>query len=310
VLSGSSVGHKEGVISLKPEGLIVPLITPLYPDETLDEASLERLVEHVITGGVDSIFVLGSCGEFPGLDDATRERLLQAVCEQARGRVSVLVGISEAGTRRTIERGKQLARLGIDAVVATAPFYYVHTQEELVTHFTAIAHAVDAPVVIYNIPQMVKVSIETETVRQLAEVSGIIGLKDSAENMIKFQEFLSLRAAHPDFRVCQGAELLTAASLVQGADGAVLGLANVAPRLCHDLCDAAESGNLPQAWALQKQLRQLYPIYEQGETWLAGLKAAVSELGLCGPTATAPFRPLTDAQRGRLRQILMELELM
>ncbi len=294
---------------MKPEGLIVPLITPLCPDESLDEASLERLVEHVIAGGVDSIFVLGSCGEFPGLGDAVKERLLQVVCEQAKGRGSVLAGIGDTGTRRTIERGRRLARLGADAVVVTAPFYYVHTQEELVAHFTAIARAVGAPIVLYNIPQMVKVSIEPETVRQLAEVPGIIGLKDSAENMIKFQEFLGLQATYPDFSVCQGAELLAAASLVQGADGVVLGLANVAPRLCRDLYDTAKSGDLSQAWALQKQLRQLYSIYEQG-AWLAGLKAAVSELGLCGPTVTAPFGPPTDEERGRIRQILIKLELL
>lgn len=294
---------------MKLEGLIVPLITPLCSDESLDEASLERLVEHVITGGVDSIFVLGSCGGFPGLDDAARERLLQVVCEQARGRASVLAGIGDTGTRRTIERGKRLARLGADAVVVTAPFYYIHTQEELVAHFTGIARAVDAPVVLYNIPQMVKVFIEPETVRQLAEVPGIIGLKDSAENMIKFQEFLGLHAAHPDFSVFQGAELLAAASLVQGADGVVLGLANVAPRLCRDLYDTAKFGHLPQTWALQKRLRHLYSIYEQG-AWLAGLKAAVSELGLCGPMVMAPFRPPTDEERGRIRQTLMELELL
>jgi len=290
-------------------GLIVPLITPICSDESLDEAGLEQVVEYVIAGGVDGIFVLGSSGEFPGLNDATRERLVQAVCEQVKGRVPVLAGIADAGTRRTIQRGKRVAQLGADAIAVTAPYYYIHAQEELVAHFTAIARAVDAPAVLYNIPQMVKVSIEPETVCRLVEVPGIVGLKDSAGDMAKFQAFLDLRVGHQDFAVCQGTEAMAAISLVRGADGVVLGLANIAPRLCRDLCDAAQSGHLSEAWALQKRLMQLSSIYAH-ESWLAGLKAAASELGLCGPTVTAPFKPLAEAQLGRVRETLVELELL
>ncbi len=295
---------------MKIEGLVVPLITPLRKDESLDEVGLERLVAHVMAGGVNSIFVLGSCGEFPALEDSTRERLVQCVCQQTNGRVSVLAGIADTSTRRTIERGKRLARLGADGVVVTAPYYYAHTQEELIAHFSNIAHAVDAPVFLYNIPRMVNDSIEPETVHQLAQVPGIIGLKDSAENMIKFQQFLAVHATHPEFGVYQGAELLAAQSVALGADGVVMGLANVVPGLCLEVYNAARSGDFSQAWTVQKRLMELSAVHEQGSSWLAGLKAAVSALGLCGRTTIAPFEPLTDQQYGCVRQILMELELL
>ena len=202
---------------MKLEGLIVPLITPLNPDESLDEAGLERMVEYVIKGGVSGIFVLGSSGEFPGLSDTTKQRLVRAVKAQIGDRdVSLLVGIARAGTRHTLNEGRTLAPLGADAIVVTAPYYFWYSQAELIKHFFTIARGLDVPTVLYNIPSMVKMSLEPDTVARLAEEPSIIGLKDSAGDMTRFQKYIDIARQNSHFDICQGAEKTVADSVLAG----------------------------------------------------------------------------------------------
>ncbi len=286
---------------MKLEGIIVPLITPLTSDEMLDLPGLERLVEHVIAGGVSAIFLLGSSGEGPVLADSLRERLLQAVSEQVDGRVPILLGIPAPGTRQVIEIASRLLRLGGDAIVLVAPYYYPQTQAEVIAHVSAVATSQNVPTVVYNIPQMVKTIIEPETVAQLAELPEVVAIKDSLGDMTRFQRLLAIQNKRPDFSVCQGAEGVVALSLIRGGNGAVLGLANVAPALCQELYDAAKSGNLKRAWELQEQLLTLWRIHTHGQ-WLPCLKMAASQLGLCAPFASAPFAPLDHQAIANIRR--------
>ncbi len=283
---------------MKLEGVIVPLITPLRPDESLDEPGLERLVEHVIAGGVCGIFVLGSSGEGPSLPLPVKERLVRAVSQQAKGRVPVLVGVFGVGTERTIEEATRLTRQGGDAIVVTVPYYFSHTQEEIATHIIAVARSQEVPTMVYNIPQMVKTIIEPATLGQLAAVPQVIGVKDSQGDMVRFQEILKFQC--DGFSVYQGAEGVAALSVARGARGAVLGLANVAPKLCCDLVAAARSAQLARAWELQDRLMTLWKLHTHGQ-WLPCLKAAVSLLGICGPTVAAPFAPVSEAGLAAIR---------
>ncbi len=278
---------------MKLDGIIVPLITPLKPDESLDEAGLEKMVEHVVNGGVSGIFLLGSCGEGPAVMPETQDRLVQRVSALAKGKVPVLVGAPSVGTKQTLSIAKRLLRQGGDYLVLVAPFYFSHTQEELVSHFTAIAGQVDAPVMLYNIPQMVKTILEPETVALTAEIPNVVAIKDSWGDMTRFQRLLAIKKQRPDFGVYQGAEGVVALSIARGANGGVLGLSNVAPRLCSDLYAAARANDLARAWTLQEQLMTLSKLYTHGQ-WLSCLKAALSLLGLCGRTAAAPFPALAD----------------
>ena len=285
---------------VKLDGIIVPLITPLTSDETLDEHGLERVVEHVIGGGCSAIFVLGSSGEGPALSLAVKERLVRAVSEQAKGRVPVLVGVFGVGTRDTVALAKQLTRQGGDAVVAVAPYYFALTQNEIAAHIASIARSQDVPTMVYNIPQAVKTIIEPETVERLADIPEIIAIKDSLGDMTRFQRLLATRAMRPDWGVYQGAEGVATISLVRGANGCVLGLANIAPKLCCDLFAAARAGNLPRAWALQERLMRLWQLHTHGQ-WLACLKMGVSQLGLCEATITAPFEALEESAIAAIR---------
>jgi 4-hydroxy-tetrahydrodipicolinate synthase len=289
---------------VKLDGIIVPLITPLKKDESLDEAGLEKMVEHVISGGVSGIFLLGSCGEGPAIMADTQEQLVRRVSVLAKGRVPVLVGAPGAGTQQTIVTTRRLMRQGGDYVVCVAPFYFSHSQDEQFAHFAAIAGQSPAPLMLYNIPQMTKTLIEPETVARLAEVPNIVAIKDSFGDMARFQRVVAIKKQHPDFGVYQGAEAVAALSMVRGANGCVLGVANVAPRLCCDLYAAVHAGDLARAWVLQEQLVLLMRLYTHG-TWLSCLKASLNVLGLCGATASAPFSALSADATAALRKDLV-----
>jgi 4-hydroxy-tetrahydrodipicolinate synthase len=276
---------------LKLDGIIVPLITPLKSDETLDERGLAKLVEHVIAGGVSGIFVLGSSGEGPALLDETKERLVRAVSEQCKGRKPVLVGAFGVGTRQTIDLAKRLLKQGGDAVVVNAPFYFALNQGEIAAHVVNVARALDAPTMFYNIPQMSKTITEPATVARMAETREIIAVKDSWGDLTRFQNLLAIKRTRPEFEVYQGAEGVAALSIVRGANGAVLGLANVAPKLCCDIYAAARGGDWTHAWQLQERLMTLWQLHSHGQ-WLPCLKLAVSQLGICERYTAAPFTTL------------------
>ena len=277
---------------MKLDGIIVPLITPLKSDEAIDEPGLEKLVEHVIAGGVSGIFLLGSSGEGPALSDAVKERLVRLVATQAKNRVAVLVGAFSVGTRQTIDLARRLLQNGGDVAVLVAPFYFSQTQDEIAAHISTVARALDVPTMFYNIPQMVKTMIEPETAAKIAQTHEVIAIKDSWGDMTRFQRTLAIKHTRPDFGVYQGAEGVAALSIARGANGAVLGLANVAPKLCVDLYNAAKSGDLERAWKLQEQLMVLWQLHTHGQ-WLPCLKMAVNQLGICEPHASAPFTPIT-----------------
>ncbi len=290
-------------------GVIVPLLTPLTPGGDLDEDSLVRLIDHTVEGGVAAILLLGSTGEAPTIRPAERERLVRLATGIVRGRVPLLAGVIEAGTDLAVESACRYQQAGADAVVPTAPMYFRHSQQELARHFAAVAETVDVPVFVYNIPPLVKVTLTPELIADLARVPRIGGLKDSEGNLDVFQRYLAVREAVDGFQVWQGAEAVAAISVVRGADGVILGLANVAPRLATALYEAAARRDLAAAWALQDQLMTLFAI-QRHRSFLAGLKAAASLLGLCTDTLSRPFESLDGEQVERVRETLVSLGLL
>jgi len=285
------------------KGVIVPLLTPLLANGGIDEKGLAQLVEYVIEGGVSAIFLLGSCGEFPALTTEEKIQVVKLTKRYAQGSVPILVGVGETKTRRAVILSEKIVEAGADTLVASAPFYYHYTQNELLSHFTTIARATEVPLLLYNIPQLVSHTLAPETVAHLADVENIIGLKDSAGDIDVFQSYLNVKREHPNFGIYQGAEPVAAVSLVRGAYGVVLGLANLAPKLCTSLYTTAKEDNLSALWDLHDELIQLR-VVQNHKSWLTGLKTAVSLLGICGPMVSAPFEPLTTAQVASVRQIM------
>jgi 4-hydroxy-tetrahydrodipicolinate synthase len=283
-------------------GIVPPLATPLTDDERLDEAGLRRLVDYVLKGGVGALFVMGSTGEFACLPADTRRRAIEVVVEQTAGRVPVLAGCSDAATAMSVARARDAQAVGADALVATLPYYFKPSPAEMVVHMRAIAEATDLPLILYNIPSTTKGFLAADTVVELSDHPKIIGVKDSSEDFNNFQKLLAAFRDRPDFRVFQGSEAQAGVSLLWGANGAVLGIANLLPELCVALYNAARAGNIAETIRLQRDISFADRIrFHPGSSPLGGLKAGLELVGVCGPRLTSPIPLVTDSARQAIR---------
>lgn len=288
-------------------GIIPPLATPLHADESVDEPALRRLVQHVLRGGVHGLFVMGSTGEFAALADHERRRAIEIVVDEVKGRLPVFAGVGDSSTRRALLRVEEAQNLGVDALVAILPYYHaVNNMQEAKAHFEAIVKASSLPVLLYNIPQRVGVSLTLEAISELRELPQVVGIKDSSEDFNQFQEIV--RTGSAAFRVFQGSELQAAVSLLLGAHGAVLGIANLAPRLCVALYDAARDDNLERVRELNRALLELNRIYWfEGTSPIGGLKAALEMTGICQAFCARPMSQADTHARARIEAELKRL---
>jgi len=285
-----------------PGAIVCPLVTPLTAHGALDEKVLRELIDALVPD-LDGLFVLGSSGELAFLPDAVAEQVARSAVDQVAGRIPVYVGVGDTGTQRTLERAARLAEAGPDFVVVTTPFYYaLESDAAIVGHFSAIADAAAAPVVLYNIPQHTHSRLSPAAVRTLAGHPNIAGLKDSAGDWFAFEQFLAAR--DDGFRVMQGREQLAAISLWAGADGVISAVANVAPRLLRELASAVSDGRpRRETLALQATIGELAAVFEQGH-WLAGLKCALGTLGWPVGDPGRPIPPYDETQRAAVAAIV------
>jgi 4-hydroxy-tetrahydrodipicolinate synthase len=294
-------------------GILPPLATPLLEDDRLDLAGLERLVEHVLAGGVHGLFVLGTTGEGPSLTYRLRRELIERVGELVAGRVPILVGITDTSFTEAIGLAEWSADCGAAAVVVAPPYYFAHSQGELIDFIRRLAGAVELPLFLYNIPSHTKVHIESDTVARLLDVPAVVGLKDSSAQMIHFHRVRQLTADRPDFTLLMGPEELLAEGVLLGAHGGICGGSNLAPRLYVDLYDAASRDDLGTVRKLHDRVMRisslLYSIGPASSSYLRGLKCALSCVGLCHDHLAGPFRPFGPAERKLVLERLEQLGL-
>jgi dihydrodipicolinate synthase/N-acetylneuraminate lyase len=290
-------------------GIIPPLVTPLRDRDELDAAGLERLIEHVLAGGVRGLFLLGTTGEGPALSYRLRAELIDRGCRQVAGRVPVLVGVSDPSFVETVRLAERAAAAGAQAVVLAPPYYFPLGQAELASYVVRVAAAVRLPIFLYNLPSFTKVAFEPDTVARLLDVPGVVGLKDSGGDMIYFHTVRQLAAARPDFTVLIGPEELLAESVVLGGHGGVCGGANMAPRLYVDLYEAARAGDATRVRELHARVMRISTsIYSAGV--VRGLKCALGCLGLCDDFVAEPFERIDGPERERIRHHLRDLILL
>jgi 4-hydroxy-tetrahydrodipicolinate synthase len=294
-------------------GIVPPIVTPLSDRDTLDAAGLERLVEHILSGGVQGLFVLGTTGEGPSLSYRLRCQMIDRVCEQVAARVPVLVGISDTSLVESVNLAEYAADAGARAVVLAPPYYYPAGQAELIGYIEQIAAELPLPVLLYNMPSHTKISFEPRTVRRLMEISNVIGLKDSSADMIYFHELRRLAEERADWSLLIGPEELLAEAVLLGAHGGVSGGANLCPRLYVDLYQAASRGDTARVAELHAKVMQIhqtiYSVAGHGAAPIAGLKCALACLGVCNDFMAEPFHRLGDDERQLIRKHLAELEL-
>ncbi|MDI3384899.1 dihydrodipicolinate synthase family protein [Streptomyces sp. B-S-A8] len=292
-------------------GVVPPVCTPLTPDGEVDTASLARLVEHLVGGGVHGLFALGSTSEVAYLTDVQRATALEAVVTAAAGRVPVLAGVIDTTTARVVEHARTAERLGADALVATAPFYTRTHATEIAGHFRALRAAVDLPLFAYDIPVAVHSKLTPDLVRELAGDGTLAGLKDSSGDEGSLRRLLvelggregRATGPAPHFAVLTGSELTVDAALLAGCDGVVPGLGNVDPAGYVRLYEAARAGDLELAAKEQERLVGLFGMVDCGpeadmgrsSSALGSFKAALWLLAVIGHRGTArPQIPLSD----------------
>jgi 4-hydroxy-tetrahydrodipicolinate synthase len=291
-----------GDAGARPAGIVCPRATPLRPDGRLNEPVLRSLIDALVPD-LDGLFVLGSSGELTWLADDVAADVARVAVEHVARRIPVYVGVGDTGLQRTLHRAARLGEAGADYLVVAPPFYYAVTSESgLVDHFSEIADAAPAPVVLYNIPQNTHLPLTPSAVRTLAVHPKIVGMKDSAGDWFAFEQFLGLR--DDGFSVLQGREQLAAASLWAGADGVISGIANIAPRLLGALATAIrEERPRGESLALQASISELAGVFEQGY-WLAGLKCALTTLGWDVGEPSRPIPPYDASQRAAVEAIM------
>jgi dihydrodipicolinate synthase/N-acetylneuraminate lyase len=295
-------------------GIIPPLVTPLRGADELDVLGFDRLIEHVLEGGVNGLFLLGTTGEGPALSQRLRAEVIDAGCRRVAGRVPVLVGITDPSFAETLRLARRAAAAGAQALVLAPPYYFPIDQPELRGYVKRVANAVALPVFLYNLPSFTKVPFEPETVGQLLGIPNVVGLKDSGGDMGYLHAVRQLAAARPDFTVLIGPEELLAEAVLLGAHGGVCGGANLAPRLYVDLYNAARTGDVARVRELHAKVMRIattiYSVGSRSAGVIQGLKCALSYLGICDDFVAEPFRRLEGPQRDRVRAALVELGLL
>lgn len=286
-------------------GIFPPIFTPLTDDEQVDHASLRKLVDWVIAGGVHGVWVTGTTGEFPCIDERQRAAAVATAVEATAGRVPVVAGIGDCGTMLAVRHGLAARAAGVDAVALTPPHYYVNSQEELLTHYRVVREKVDLPLLAYNIPQNVKVALDVKTVLTLAEEGTIVGIKDSQNNLDWFRQVMvGTRRMGCGFRGFLGTRFLVDAGLVVGAHGAIPSISNVAPAVASTIYESGMRGDWATAARAQEQLGAL----AQRLPALPMMKGALKVLGVLeSARMTLPFRTVTTADEERIKAILDEV---
>ena len=283
-------------------GSIVALVTPMLEDGSVDYPTLRKLIDWHIAEGTDCIGVVGTTGESPTVNVEEHQEIIRVAVEQAAGRVPIMAGCGANSTAEAIELARYAKKVGAHCQLQVVPYYNKPTQEGQYQHFKAIAEAVgDLPMVLYNVPGRSVADMLHDTVLRLAQVPGIVGIKEATGNIERAQWLI--RDVPKGFAVYSGDDPTAVALMLCGGQGNISVTANVAPRLMHELCVAAIAGDVKKAMEIQFKLM---PVHKQlfVEANPIPVKWAAARMGLCGGTLRLPMTPLSKANEPVVEQAL------
>ena len=289
------------------------MVTPLKDWDTLDNQGIEKLINHILKGGVHGLFVLGTTGEAPSLSHQLRKEVIKRTLDQVGTKVPVLVGITDTSFIETINIAEFAAEAGASAVVLAPPYYFPAGQFELIEYIEHLEQRLPLPLFLYNMPSHTKMIFEPETVKKASELPGVIGLKDSSGNMVYFHQLQQLFRDQDDFKLFVGPEELLGETLVLGGHGGVCGGANLIPELYVSMYETSKGGDLKKMGELHERIMQvsssIYSVGKYKSSYLKGLKCALSIMDLCNDFMAEPFHKFRETERGIIRQHLIELGL-
>ena len=283
-------------------GSIVALATPLHPDGSVDYPTLRKLVDWHVAEGTDCIGVVGTTGESPTVNVEEHCEIIRVSVEQAAKRVPIMAGCGANSTAEAIELAKFARQVGADCQLQVVPYYNKPTQEGQYLHFKAIAEATgDLPCILYNVPGRTVADMLHATVMRLAQIPGIVGIKEATANIERAQWLI--KESPKGFAVYSGDDATAVALMLCGGHGNVSVTANIAPKLMHELCAAAVAGDAKIAMALQMKLLPLHKhLFVEANP--IPIKWAMARMGLCGPTLRLPMTPLEASNEAILEGAL------
>ena len=288
-------------------GSIVALVTPMLDDTQVDYDGLRRLIDWHIAEGTDCIGVVGTTGESPTLSVEEHWEIIRVAVEHAKGRVPIMAGSGANATSEAIEHSRYAKKVGAACTLSVVPYYNKPSQEGIYRHFKAIAEAVDIPMVLYNVPGRTVADLSVETTLRLAQVPGIIGIKEASGDIER--ACWLIKQAPKGFAIYSGDDPTAVALMLLGGHGNVSVTANVAPKAMHQLCMAALEGRVRQATELHMKLLSLHKnLFIEPSP--AATKWAMAKLGLCGAALRLPMTPLTPAGQAVVEQSLRDAGLL
>ena len=284
-------------------GSIVALITPMLEDGSVDYAALRRLIDWHVAEGTDCVGVVGTTGESPTVTVEEHCEIIRVSVGHAKGRIPVMAGTGGNSTAEAIELSRYALKVGADCTLSVVPYYNKPSQEGIYRHFKAIAEAVDIPMVLYNVPSRTVADMQPETTLRLAQVPGIIGIKEASGDIER--ACWLVKQAPSGFSIYSGDDGTAVALMLLGGHGNVSVTANLAPRVMHALCMAAIEGKAKEAAAMHLKLLPLHKsLFVEASP--APTKWAMARLGLCGDALRLPITPLTAAGQAAVAQALVE----
>lgn len=296
-------------MKLPIKGIIPPIVTPLLDNTTIDEKGLKNLIEHLITGGVHGVFLLGTTGEGPNLTYKLRKEFIEKACAFVDKRITVMVGITDTCVEGSLEIAEAAKNAGADAVVIAAPYYLPIEQVEMVEYLEFLVPQLPLPFLMYNMPSCTKMHMSIDTVRKAKEL-GAIGVKDSSGNMAYLYSLIEEFKDSPEFSIIVGAEVFLPETIFNGGQGAVAGGANIFPRLFVDLYEASLAKDMAKVDKLRQQIvmigKKIYDVGPYTSRHIKTTKSALAALGICNDFVAQPFCKSNEAETNQIKQNLKE----
>lgn len=288
-------------MKLKLEGIWTPIPTPLTKSGKIDQDATRKLVDFHIEAGIDGILPLGTSGEFALLTKEDRNLLVETVVDQADGRVAVVAGVSDPAIENVLQLSADAKKAGADAVIATPPYYFTTTDQGNYDHFKTISESVDIPLMIYNIPEWTHSFVTPETVQRLADEKLVVGMKYTEYNFLNLVRFLE--KSRTKIAIFAGSDAMAYSNLEFGGSGAIIGSANVAPKVASKIFDNYKKGDLTGARESQEKLLPIIEALGIGK-YPAALKEAMGLIGMPVGPLKEPLKELSVAEKKTVAGLL------
>jgi 4-hydroxy-tetrahydrodipicolinate synthase len=297
-------------MNLPLRGIIPPIVTPLIDNNRIDESGLEKLIEHIIAGGVHGVFLLGTTGEAPNLSYKLRNEFINKSCALINKRIPVVVGITDTCFDGSLEIAETSKNAGADAVVIAPPYYLPISQNEMTVYLENLAPKLPLPFLMYNMPGCTKLHMTIETVKRAKEL-GAIGIKDSSGDISYLYSLIEEFKNSPEFSIITGTELFIPETIMYNGHGAVAGGANIFPRLFVDLYEASMAKDFTRIAILREKVIQIenkiYNVGKHTSKYIKSTKCALSIMDICNDYAAHPIRKFGEIERKQIEQNLKEI---